>query len=81
MLVKSLLILIIRKGEELKAPRHASAAATRDIFPILAILFLWLPPIYIYRLTSITNINPPYLLLLLQYVIARTNAFKPKKNY
>jgi len=35
MLVKSLIILIIRKGEELKAPCHASAAATRDIFPIL----------------------------------------------
>jgi len=65
MLVKSLLILVIRKGEELKAPRHASAAAIRDIFPTLAILLLWLPPIYIYRLTSITNINPPYLLLLL----------------
>jgi len=33
MLVKSLMILVMRKGEELKAPRHASAAATRDIFP------------------------------------------------
>jgi len=33
MLVKSLLILVMRKGEELKAPRHASAVATRDIFP------------------------------------------------
>jgi len=32
MLVKSLIILVIRKGEELKAPRHASAVATRDIF-------------------------------------------------
>jgi len=33
MLVESLLILVMRKGKELKAPRHASAAATRDIFP------------------------------------------------
>jgi len=35
MLVKSLIILVMRKGEELKAPRHASAAATRDIFPTI----------------------------------------------
>ena len=35
MLVKSLLILVMRKGEELKAPCHASAAATRDIFPTI----------------------------------------------
>jgi len=40
MLVKSLLILVIRKGKELKAPRHTSAAATRDIFLTLAILLL-----------------------------------------
>ena len=33
MLVESLMILVMRKGEELKAHRHASAAATRDIFP------------------------------------------------
>jgi len=72
---------MMRKGEELKAPHHASAAATRDIFPTLVILLLWLPPIYIYRLTSITNINPPYLLLPLQYITACINAFKPKKNY
>jgi len=65
MLVKSLIILIIRKGEELKAPCHTSAVATRNIFPTLVILLLWLLPIYIYHLTSITNINPPYLLLLL----------------
>jgi len=40
MLVKSFLILVIRKGKELKAPRHASAAATRDIFPTLIIRFI-----------------------------------------
>ena len=40
-------ILLIRKGEELKAPHYASVAATRDhvttrdIFPTLAILLLW----------------------------------------
>jgi hypothetical protein len=37
----------------------------RDIVPILATLLLWLPSIYKYRLTSVTDINPPYLLLLL----------------
>jgi len=37
MLVKSLMILVMRKGKELKAPRHASAAATRDIFPTIII--------------------------------------------
>jgi hypothetical protein len=64
----------MREGEELKAPRHASAAATRDdhvttrdIVPTLATLLLWLPSIYKYRLISVTDINPPYLLLLLQY--------------
>jgi len=57
----------MREGEELKAPRHASAAAarddhvtTRDIVPTLATLLLWLPSIYKYCLTSVTNINPPY---------------------
>jgi len=40
MLVKSLLILVMRKGEELKAPRHASAAATRDIFPTLIFTYI-----------------------------------------
>jgi len=39
MLVKSLLILVIRKGKELKAPRHASAAVTRDIFLTVRISF------------------------------------------
>jgi hypothetical protein len=62
----------MREGEELKAPRHASAAALRDdhvtirnIVPTLATLLLWLPSIYKYRLISVTDINPPYLLLLL----------------
>jgi len=57
----------LRKGEELKAPRHASAAAIHNgnlpIFPILATLLLRLPSIYIYYSTSVININPPYLLL------------------
>ena len=30
MLVKSLLLSKMRRGEELKVPHHASAAATRD---------------------------------------------------
>ena len=30
MLVKKLILIGIREDEELKAPRHASAAATRD---------------------------------------------------
>ena len=59
----------MREGEELKAPCYASAAATRDgnlpILPTLATLLLRLPSIYIYRLISVVNINPPYLLLLL----------------
>jgi len=40
MLVKSLLILVMRKGEELKAPRHASAAATRNIFPTVLAIYI-----------------------------------------
>jgi hypothetical protein len=74
MIVVVLVVLRMRKGEELKVPQHASAAAirdnhvtTRDIVPTLATLLLWLPSIYIYHLVSVTNINPPYLLLLLQY--------------
>src|SRR6266568_3215399 len=62
----------MREGEELKAPRHASAAATRDdhlshsqhwqLFFCSCHLY-----IYKYRLTSVININPPHLLLPLQY--------------
>jgi len=64
--------IIVRKGkgEELKVPYHASAAATRDnhvttrdIVPTLATLLLWLLSAYKYRLASVTTINPPYLLL------------------
>jgi len=46
----------MRKGEELKAPRHASAAATRDIFPtiyksiIFRILILSIKKLYFYFL-------------------------------
>jgi len=58
------------RGKELKAPHHASTAVprndyvtTRDIVPTLATLLLWLPSIYKYRLISVTDINPSYLLL------------------
>ena len=73
MLVNMLIFFGIRKGEELKTPRYASAAATRDyitardIIPTLATLLLWLPSIYKYCLTIVTNMDPPYLLLPLQY--------------
>ena len=56
----------MRKGEELKAPRYASAAATRDyittrdIIPNTSNSSLWLPSIYKYRLTSVMDINPPH---------------------
>jgi len=72
--VRSCFLIQTRKGKELKAPHHASAVVlrddhvtTRDIVPTLATLLLWLPSIYKYRLTSVTDINPPYLLLPLQY--------------
>jgi hypothetical protein len=61
----------VRKGEELKAPHYASAATIRDyiphviLFPTLATLLLWLLSVYKYRSTSITDINPSHLLLLL----------------
>ena len=48
MLVDRLSSLIMREGEELKAPRHASAAATRDhittrnIVPTLTIYYITL---------------------------------------
>ena len=44
---------MMRKGEELKAPRHASAVVTRDdvticdIVPTLALFLLWLLSLYI----------------------------------
>ena len=49
----------MRKGEELKTPRHASAAATRDDrLPYSRhwqLFFLWLPSIYKYCLTSVVS--------------------------
>jgi len=39
MLVKSLIILIMRKGEELKALCHASAVVIYNIFPIALTLY------------------------------------------
>ena len=61
----------MRKGEELKAPHYASAVlicdyiTTRDIIPNTSNSSLWLLSIYKYRLTSVMDINPPHLLLLL----------------
>ena len=53
--------VLIRKGEEPKAPYYASIMAiydyitTYNIVPILVILLLWLPSTYKYHLTSALN--------------------------
>ena len=64
----------MRKGKELKAPHHTSTVAScndyiiiYNIIPNTSNFFLWLLSIYKYRLTSVTDINPLYLLLLLSY--------------
>ena len=82
MLVKSFFIRM-REDKELKAPRHASAAAIRNgnlpsrdgSLPYVTVTCLipntgnssFIVAIYIdkYYLTSVANIDPPYLLLLL----------------
>ena len=61
MMVVKLNNILMRKGEELKAPYYASTTATRnyittcDIVPILATFLLWLPSIYKYHLASALN--------------------------
>jgi hypothetical protein len=73
-------------GEEFKVPHYTSAVVTRDyitiynIVPILVTLLLWL--LYKYCLTSVTNINSPYLLLLLQYIpkFAKENGGGPSSK-
>ena len=51
----------LRKGEELKAPRHASAAATRDgNLPIfLTISFIYKFISNLYYLNKIASSTPP----------------------
>ena len=70
MVVRCILIRKVRKGEEFKAPRYANAATTRDYITTYDIIpntgnssFVVAIYIYKYRLISVTDINPPYLLL------------------